>query len=293
MTPIFDCIPCFLRQTLEAARMVSTDPSVHEKTLKEVLHLLATMDLNQSPAIIAQRVHRLFREVTGVEDPYRNAKDRQNRLALTLLEELKSRIETAINPLTMAIRLAIAGNIIDMGIRGDLTEDSVRVSIGQALEESFIGNLYEFRESISNAGHILYLTDNAGEIAFDRLLIEQISPAKVTVAVRGAPVLNDATMVDAYAVGLNEIVEVIENGSDAPGTLLNDCSEDFRRRFDGADLIIAKGQGNFKTLSDNPSNIFFLFKAKCPVVAALIGVPLGTQILRHTNSEIGKLRNAS
>jgi hypothetical protein len=102
--------------------------------------------------------------------------------------------------------------------------------------------------------------------------------------VRGAPVINDATMADARAVGLHEIVEIIDNGSDAPGTILEDCSEDFRRRFSEADLILAKGQGNFETLSEQPRNIFFLFKVKCPVIAAHVGLPVGTHVLARSRA---------
>ena len=134
---------------------------------------------------------------------------------------------------------------------------------------------------LTNAGaqSILYLADNAGEIAFDRLLVEQIPTERVTVAVRGHPVINDATLHDAQAVGLDRIVEVVENGSDAPGTILKDCSADFRRRFAEADLIIAKGQGNFESLYDAPGNLLFLFKVKCSVVAGHVRQPIGMQVL--------------
>jgi hypothetical protein len=106
--------------------------------------------------------------------------------------------------------------------------------------------------------------------------VERLPAGRVTVAVRGAPVLNDATRADAEAAGLPDIVEVVDNGSDAPGTLLDDCSADFQRRFREADLIIAKGQGNFETLSETDAHIYFLFKAKCPVIAAHAGLPVGT-----------------
>ena len=158
----------------------------------------------------------------------------------------------------------------------------MRRSIDQALAEPFTGDQDGFRQALSKAHKILYLADNAGEIAFDRLLIEQLLPERVTLAVRGAPVINDATMDDARAVGLHEIVEVIDNGSDAPGTILADCSEDFNRRFAEADLILAKGQGNFETLSDDHRKIYFLFKAKCPVIAAHVGLPVGTHVLARS-----------
>jgi damage-control phosphatase, subfamily I len=186
----------------------------------------------------------------------------------------------------MAARLAIAGNVIDMGSNGNLTEAEVRQSLSKALTEPFFGEEERFVQAIAQAKSVLYLADNAGEIAFDKLLVEQIikqvSQERVTLVVRGAPVLNDATMIDVHTVGIDQIVEAIANGSDAPGTILNDCSEDFRRRFAEADLIIAKGQGNFETLSNNPSNIFFLFKVKCAVIANLVNQPLGMQMLIHS-----------
>jgi len=110
--------------------------------------------------------------------------------------------------------------------------------------------------------------------------VEQLPAAKVTVAVRGTPVINDATMADARVAGLTEIVEVIDNGSDAPGTILEDCSDLFRERFGNADLIIAKGQGNYETLSSSRGNVFFVLKAKCPVIAAHLGCRVGDLILK-------------
>jgi len=186
-----------------------------------------------------------------------------------------------------AARIAIAGNMIDMGINRNITEADVRQAMQHALSEPFFGEQERFIQEVDEARSILYLADNAGEIVFDRLLIEQILPRRVTLAVRGAPVINDATLVDAQAAGLDEIVEIIDNGSDAPGTLLEDCSQEFRRRFAEADLIIAKGQGNFESLNTQPGNLFFLFKVKCPLVANHILQPVGMQVLAH--SSIGGL----
>jgi uncharacterized protein with ATP-grasp and redox domains len=288
MKTFLDCVPCFVRQALDAARMISTDPAVHEQILREVLGWASRLDLNQPPPVLGQRIHRRLREITGVTDPYRAAKERLNRMAKGLLDELKAEIESAQDPLAIAVRLAIAGNVIDMGLNGNVTESDVRRSVHQALTAPFAGELDDLRRSVAEARSILYLADNAGEIAFDRLLIEQLPAQRVTLAVRGAPVINDATRADAQAVGLDQIVEVIDNGSDAPGTVLTDCSEEFRRRFAKADLILAKGQGNFETLSDEPDNIFFLFQAKCPTVAAHIGLPIGTHVLMRSQDGLVK-----
>jgi uncharacterized protein with ATP-grasp and redox domains len=184
----------------------------------------------------------------------------------------------------MAARLAIAGNLMDMGVIGNLTEAEVRQTMEQALHAPFFGELDKFRQAVGDAKSILYLADNAGEIVFDRLLIEQLPTERVTLAVRGAPIINDVTLIDAQAVGLDQIVEVIDNGSDAPGTILSDCSPEFLRRFAAADLIISKGQGNFETLSGEAGNIFFLFKVKCPKVANLVGQPVGMQMLVQSAS---------
>jgi uncharacterized protein with ATP-grasp and redox domains len=286
MRTSLDCLPCFVRQALDAARMVSTDTTVHERILRELLRWASEIDMDQPAPAMGQRIHRRLREITGVEDPYRAAKDHLNRMALSLLPELEADIDAASDRLAMAARLAIAGNVIDMGVNGNVTESDVRRSVSQALAEPFTAEQNGFRQAVAEARSILYLADNAGEIVFDRLLIEQLLPARVTLAVRGAPVINDATMTDARAVGLHEIIEVIDNGSDSPGTIVEDCNQEFNRRFTEADLILAKGQGNFETLSDESRNIFFLFKAKCPVIAAHAGVAVGTHVLARSKARL-------
>jgi uncharacterized protein with ATP-grasp and redox domains len=274
-----DCIPCFARQALEAARRVSRDPACHERILRDVLSWAADMDMNQPPPVMGQRLHRRLREIIGADDPYREAKDEQNRMASSVLAELEAAIETATDPLDGAVRLAIAGNVIDMGVAGNVTEPEMRGALGRALREPVAGDLDEFRRSVAEARSILYLSDNAGEIVFDRALIERLPPGRVTVAVRGAPIINDATRADARAARLDGLAEVIDNGSDAPGTLLEDCGPEFLRRYAEADLVLAKGQGNFETLSEERRDIFFLFKVKCPVIARHAGYPVGTHVL--------------
>ncbi|RJX32595.1 MAG: DUF89 family protein [Oxalobacter sp.] len=276
-----DCVACFVRQSLDAARLVTTDEIEQERIVRDVMRWLSDQGLEHSPPVLAQLVHRRLREISQVGDPYREAKTRHNAMAFDLLPELRAQIASSDDPLALATRLAIAGNVIDMGMKSMVAEDDVRESIRHALEEPFVGEWEDYRQAVANAKRILYLADNAGEIAFDRLLIEQLAPERVTVAVRGAPVLNDATHEDAQAVGLHEIVTVIDNGSDAPGTLLHECTPELQRLFSTADLIIAKGQGNFESLSHQGHDVFFLFKVKCPVIARHVNLPMGTQVLRQ------------
>jgi uncharacterized protein with ATP-grasp and redox domains len=289
MHTALECIPCFVRQALEAARFVTDDPGIHERLVREVLRATAEMDLSQSPPMIACRIHRSLRSMTGVTDPYNRAKEAFNRMALAMYEELEMATASSADPLDMAVRLAIAGNVIDLGVNGTLTEAQARASLDNALDEPLCGDTADFRRAMESARNILYLADNAGEIVFDRLLVERLGSHKVTLAVRGGPILNDATIDDAKAAGLCDIVKVIDNGSDAPGTVLGECGDEFRRAFAGADLIISKGQGNFETLSDELANIFFLFKVKCPTIANHVGLPLGSHVLLP--SEAGRMRD--
>ena len=283
MKTFFDCIPCFVRQSLDSVRFVTPDESIHERVLREVLRLAHQMDLRQPPPLTAQKLHRRIRELTGENDPYREVKDRFNRLALGQYAEFRDRVARSADPMEAAVRLAIAGNVIDFGVNSHLTEQEVHDSLLSAASTPLDGDLRGFCDAVARADRVLYLADNAGEIVFDRLLIERISPKKVTLGVRGAPIINDATMVDAEGSGLAEMVEVIDNGSDAPGTLLDDCSETFLRRFQGADLVIAKGQGNYESLSEADRDVWFLLKAKCPVIARDLGCEVGTLVVRRTD----------
>lgn len=281
MKTSLDCIPCLIDQTLRISRMLSTSPDVHERIVRDILHVSSEADLNQSPPALAQQIHRQVKKITGIHDPYRREKEHENRLALKLLPEFRSRIKSASDPLITAARFAIAGNAIDLGIDGAMTGTDIRKDLQKALTDTFFGDRDEFRKSVDSAERILYLADNAGEIVFDRLLIEQLSPERVTLAVRGKPVLNDATTTDAISGGLHEIVNIVSNGSDAPGTLLHDCSPEFLKYYEDADLIIAKGQGNYESLSEERRNIYFLLKIKCPVISSHVGCPVGSYLLKR------------
>ncbi|MFB0525481.1 MAG: DUF89 domain-containing protein [Phycisphaerae bacterium] len=288
MRTYLDCIPCFIRQTLDSVRMTTDDVQIHEKVLRETLNLAYQMDMSQSPPAMAQKIHRFIREITGIKDPYLALKDHYNKLAMQRYPELRERIETSSEPLETAVRLAIAGNIIDFGVNSEVQDNTVEKTIAESLVDDLDMDAFQrFRHAIISADDILYLGDNAGEIVFDRLLIEQIPYAKVTFVVKGSPILNDATIEDAEIVGLTDIVDVIDNGSDAPGTILEDCSAEFRQRFYESDLLIAKGQGNFETLCDINKESFFLLQPKCAVLARHLGCEIGRLVLYRKETKTG------
>ena len=275
-----DCIPCFLRQTLDTCRFIGADEEMHKRVLKEVLMELARLDLSPPPPVMGGCIHRIIRKTPGLADPFAKIKRESNSLVLEMLDELNTIIEASEDKFEIAMRIAIAGNIIDYGSGTPLTPELIREVIRSSLTTPILGEPQDLRLAVENANSILYIADNAGEIVTDRLFIERIGTEKVTVAVRGYPILNDVTREDAETAGLTKIVKIIDNGADMPGTVLEMCSEEFHECFESSDLIIAKGQGNYETLSDVKKNIFFLLKIKCPVIAGDLGMPVGSMVVR-------------
>ena len=278
MRTFFDCVPCSIRQVLDSVRMITDDDTMHERVLRELLGMWQAMDMRQSPPAMAQKIHRYLRQLTGVADPYLDVKNHYNAFALGLYPELRERVENSPDPFETAVRLAIAGNIIDFGVNSNVEQDTVHDAILRSLTEPIDHDAVQsLRRAIDQADDILFLGDNTGEIVLDRLLIERMPRDRITYVVRGHPILNDALLEDARTVGLTDLVEVMDNGSDAPGTIPETCSDVFRRRFEQADLIIAKGQGNYESLSETRRPVFFLLRPKCAVLA------------RHLNCELGRL----
>ncbi len=288
-----DCFPCFFRQAVIALRLVTSDESRFEAVLKGIMPELQKADLSKSPAHATTFMHRRIREILGL-DPFKKVKADYNRLAMEACSGLSEFINSSPDPLFTSSRLAIAGNIIDFGI---FTSIDIGSTVKRALEGPIAHDDYDaFKKAVEEAADILYLVDNAGEIAFDRTLIETLKKMgkDVTVAVKGSPVLNDATMEDALETGITEICRVVDNGSDCIGTILDMTSPEFRGIYDKAGLVISKGQGNFETLMDEKKqknkngneNMFFLFQSKCEVVSNELGLPLKSMLLMQRGNGI-------
>lgn len=277
-----ECIPCFVRQAEEALLLSTKNPAQREKVLRQLLHTLAEADWTDSPPTIAQRLHRIIRKETGKSDPYRAVKDQMNTLALESLPSCRERIATAADPLEAVVRVAVAGNLLDSGAKIQIQPENLPHLLTTLWERPLDGNPHELFRLAEKARRILYLADNAGEIVFDRLLLNFLPIEKVTLAVRGYPILNDALREDADLAGFSSLIPVIDNGSDAPGTVLADCSPEFLGHFEQADLILSKGQGNYETLSNVHAPLFFLFTVKCPMVAEQVGAPTGTMIAKKS-----------
>lgn len=280
MRTYLDCYPCFVRQALDASRSAGASEDQQYRVLREVLEALRGFDNDATPPEIAYRIHRIVREETGEPDPFRAAKDAHTAEALSLYPRLKTMVAEAPVPLDMALRASIAGNIFDVGVPH---EHDLEETIDKVLSDPLdAGDLNAFQGAVARARDILFLSDNAGETVFDRVLIEVLGKP-VTYVVKSGPILNDATRREALASGLDEVATIIESGSDAPGTVLDLCSRDLRQRFADADLIIAKGQANYEALSETSGPMFFLLLVKCQVVARDLGLPVKSAVLKRSS----------
>ena len=274
-----DCVPCFLRQALQACRFSGLRAEEQEKVLRECMKVLLEIKWDSTPPEIAHRVHRVIRKYTH-GDPYKEVKRKSNEIALQKYEEMKDLVRRSDDPLRTAVRLAIAGNIIDFGA---LEKFDLETTIQQVLKKQFRYDDYErFKRDVLNANTILYFADNAGEIVFDKILLETIlsmNDVEVTFVVKAGPIINDATMEDAKFVSLTEIVNefrFISNGE--VGVERN--SPEVREWIKSHDVTISKGQGNYEGLSEF-SGIYYMLMVKCPIVARDLSAEIGDIVLLY------------
>jgi uncharacterized protein with ATP-grasp and redox domains len=277
MKTYLECIPCFVKQALFAARAAVDDETKIKEVLDRIGTLISEIPLHHSPPETSREIYRTVREVTGVNDPFANLKAESIKKAIALYPSLKQMVAVSANPLETAVRLAIAGNVIDFGANPDF---ELEQDIQTILQNKPVVNHYEaFKESLASAQNVLYVADNAGETVFDKILIE-VMDRPVVYVVREGPIINDATLEDAIKSGIDQVARIVSSGWDGPGVSLKNCSEEFLDHYKEADLIISKGQGNYETLSAEERPIFFLLKAKCPVIAGNLGVKEGDTVIK-------------
>jgi uncharacterized protein with ATP-grasp and redox domains len=278
-----DCLECIASQALRAARIATGDPALQRRILDETVKRIPAMDLGKTPAELSLVIYELAAGLTGNDDPYKRLKYEQNAAALELEPELRAMVETSPDRLATALHLAAAGNIIDLGIQTHGLID-VRAAIDHAIQDRFaIDHSNAFRSSLARCRDLVYLLDNAGEIVFDKILIQELQKfTPVTAVVKAAPMINDVMMADAEQVGLTRICSVIDNGGGFVGLPLGLAPESFIERLRQADMIVGKGQGHYETLDEFDGDVFLILKAKCAIIAQHIGVDRGQVVLIST-----------
>ena len=282
------CYQCHLRRTVELAV-----PHANEQALidlsKELMQLYMTFPENLSSPNLGPAAAVLLEKYAGLKpDRLRPEMDASNAFVLARLEDIRSRIQAAHDPVYAALQFAVLGNYLDFAaLQGQVSFDKLDEMLDKALEMPLDLQCYRnFCHDLAGARNLLYLTDNAGEIVFDRLCAETLQAAfpqlTITFCVRGAPVHNDATREDAASAGLP--FPVIDSGSNIGGTELSALGNDAKAAIESADVIIAKGMGNTETLAGCGLNIYYAFLIKCPRFVQYFGQPMMTPMFVREHS---------
>nr|WP_319474065.1 ARMT1-like domain-containing protein [uncultured Sphaerochaeta sp.] len=282
MNTTLECIPCFFNQVLASGKLLGLSPESIKQIMDEVGNELKHFPLDMTPPAMAYHIQRLFVEKSGEEDPYRSVKKMSNTQALAVIDDLRTIVRESQNPLKTAVKLACAGNIIDYGafpngidVQGEITRILEQSQEVAGEEATSLFDFDTFKQSLHSAERLMYIGDNAGEIVFDKVLLETIARAfpqiELYFVTRGQPILNDVLTKDALDCGIDSVATIVSSGSRTPGLILSEADPEFLRLYDDADLIISKGQGNFEALSQAEDPIFFLFIIKCEVISNHIG----------------------
>ena len=281
---IFDyrCFFCFARAFERMLEKEIFSPEEKIQLASEMFGLFSNVKNDLLIPALSRELHLLLKKISNNPDPYKEVKKQSNDLVLGMYPELKTIVFNSVNQFDSALRLAIAGNIIDYGVSNDF---DLQGTIDNVLNSDFaIDDSAELKQALLQAKTVLYLGDNCGEMVFDKLFIETIMHPNLTYAVRGEPVINDSTLDDAKYVGMDLVADVISNGYDAPSTILEHCSSEFLEVFNRADVIISKGQGNLEgLLGKTAKEVYFLLMVKCDVIADVLKVKKGDFVVKRQN----------
>lgn len=278
-----ECRSCLMGQALRTAREAGLQESGQLRIVQQMAKWVSYPSRPRSPQHLGRRITDEVVVASRLPldfDVYREPKALSNRLAQTHVERLREAIADSVDPLSMAIRVAAAGNVIDFGAKDHATMD-IEGELLRVTSQPFERfDLEAFRERLATTNSLLYICDNAGEIVFDALLMETLLAIRpgftIQAAFRHAPILNDATVEDALSVGIDALADVFSSGCRLAGCVLDECSEEFRLRYQTADMILSKGQGNLSGLMpDADERVFFVFRTKCAAVARKSGTSQG------------------
>ena len=275
-----DCIPCIIAHVLKVAQNVTPDDWLARKAILETMDLLKTAEFDRTPAEIAYDCLHLTARTLGSSDPFKEEKRQANEAALAVIGDArKLALESKDDSLFTMLRFAAAANLLDTGILSTATPEDVILLTSKMDFE--VNNYSAFKKDLKSSKSILYILDNAGEIVFDKLVVEGLvqREKRVTAVVRRSPILNDALREDAQLTGMDSLCQIIDTGVDSLGVILSLSSAQFREAFEDADMVISKGQANFETLEGVRKNIYFLMSAKCDVVANHLGISKGDLVL--------------
>lgn len=278
MKIFLDCLPCFLKQVLEASRLATDRTDLHEEIMRETINLISDYQKFRYSPEVGRAMHQIVKKHTGIFDPYMKIKSENIKNALEIYPSLKHFLFKKTERLYWSLKIAATGNIIDSAIYKDI---NIEECVEKELEKEFsICDIERLESELKRAKNLLIIGDNAGETVFDRVLVEDFLYLDITYAVRNEPIINDATIEDARASGLDCCTRLISTGCNAPGLILDECNEEFLNIFNNADIVVSKGQGNYESLSEPKRGMFFLLKAKCSVISNKLGVNVNDYVFK-------------
>jgi uncharacterized protein with ATP-grasp and redox domains len=284
-----ECKLCMIKSFEKILAEKSAGNKIKDELLRKISDYVYGVNSELITPEAAREINRMLTETLDIYDLHKEEKLRSNNIALSHYSRFRELVLKSANPFDAALRLSIAGNIMDYAACPEFFVNSEQYFdkiINEAMTAEFaIDNSKELEEKIRNSKTLLLLGDNAGEIVMDKLLLETIGHPNVFYAVRDKPVINDVTAEDACYTGINTLARIISNGYDAPSTIIEKASVEFLAVYDNADLIISKGQGNFEGLASNTrEDLFFLLIVKCDVIARLLGVKKGDYVVKKNIS---------
>lgn len=266
-----DCIACIINKADQLADKYFEDKQQKYNFLNKVLKEVVETEYNKTAPFLFSKVMKILKEETEIEDFYHEEKKRFNKKLLSMENQIEDILTNSKDRFDTALKIALAGNIIDFGAFSEISYDLVERMINKTLESNLDKVLCKrLKEQLAEGKILMYIGDNTGEIVFDKIFIREITREypniEIFFGVRGKPVLNDATEEDAYYIEMDKYAQIVNNGTDIPGTDLGEVSNDFKEVFEKADIIISKGQGNFESLPGCGENIYYLFLCKCKML---------------------------
>jgi len=281
-----DCISCVVNKANSLADKYISDKNKKHAFMKNVLKEIIDIEFERTAPYLVARIMKLLTEETGISDFYYEEKQFFTNKLQNMEEEIEQIVDNSEDKILNGLKIALAGNIIDFGVFDDIDYDFVKKIIDQAFHVQFKENtISNFKSSLERSNKLLYIGDNTGEIVFDKIFIKKIREEypdlDIHFAVRGEPILNDSTKEDALMVGMDKYAKILSSGSGLPGTDLLEVSDEFKKVFDQADLVLSKGQGNFESLPGCNHNVYYLLLCKCDLLTKQLNCDKLSPVFLH------------
>jgi uncharacterized protein with ATP-grasp and redox domains len=282
-----ECIPCIVNQAYRTSKLLAQgNTQLQVEIVKQVCRAVDSLDVSSAAPMFSSTMQSIVEKALGMKNPYGKVKEASLKKTRRFIPYLETMVKSANDKLEVALRVAIAGNTLDIAANpGFSIEHEVNKITANKVDGDVVRTLHE---DLKRAETVLYIGDNYEEALFDKILLEQLNPKRLVFAVRSYPILNDVTLEDARNLEIDKVCEVIESGSKIAGTDLSQCTNEFLELFENANVVMAKGQGNYETLMDVDRPIYFLFKVKCEAIARRCGLPVGTSAPHLNKTNTGK-----